>query len=432
MKAGAFLLGLFAVLCVLTGWSLWDRTLHFNLWIDYLSPCLFPAILLVGFAGLYRRGVEAGRITGEDDLGRFMKRNALPYAGLLGAAMVGLWWREGFEAVPYILFFGLPYFGGIFVVTAVLALPSHFWPMIRTLFLWLWLGFGVCYGASCLALAGGPWTAIPFALLVVPGLVRSRRRLFALLRSPWPWSLIAGALTLGWWHYAGFWRIPWRVTRVPYGLIPWAVVAAAALWAAHRYGGNLLRRATGIGGKVLATGAVLSVLLFAGAGGWDYVVRELAWKTEVRYIIVLEAKSAQGVKRAGEVVTVERKFLPVGRRPKGSLREHGSFPSLTQAGGPVILADLRMDRKYLKTLPLIAREALAERTGRVAPSTDAPLELVGRARPVIEIISALEGGAMRAVPYERNGLGIRFRVWIEVQKGWDALDKLFVLRREPS
>ena len=430
MKAGAFLLGVFAVLCGLVGWFLWDRTLHIGLWIDYLSPGLFPAVLLVGFAGLYRRGVEAGRIAGEDDFGRFMKRNGLAYAGLLGAAMVALWWREGFEAIPYILFFGLPYFGGLLLITAVIGVLSYYWPVIGTLFKWLWLGFGVCYGASCLAMAGGPWTAIPFALMIVPGLKRDRHQWTALLWSPWPWCLAAGVLTLAWCQYTGFWRIPWRVMRIPYGLIPWAVVAGGVLWAVHRFGGTALKRVAGLGVKALATGAALTVLLFAGAGGWDYVVRELAWKTEVRYTIVFQAESAQGVKRAEEVVTVERKFLPVGRRPKGSLRQHGSFPSLTQAGGPVILADLRMDHKYLKMLPLIAREALMARTGKVAPSTDAPLELVGRARPAIEIISALEGGAMRAVPYERNGLGIRFRIWIEVQKGWDALDKLFVLRGE--
>jgi hypothetical protein len=432
MKAGTFLLGAFAVLCGLVGWFLWDRTLHFNLWIDYLSPCLFPAILLVGFGGLYRRGMADRQAGGEEGFGPFMKRNGLAYTGLLGTAMVALWWREGFEAVPYILFFGLPYFGGIFAATAVIALLSYFWPVVRTLFLWLWLGFGVCYGASCLALAGKAWTIIPFVLMLVPGLARGRRQLSALLLSPWPWCLAAGALTLAGWHYVGFWRMPWNVTPIPYGLIPWAVGAGAVCWAGYRFGGIAVRRAASIFAKGLAVAVTLTVLLFAGAGGWNYLVQELVWKTEIRYTIVFEAQSAQSVQRAEEVVTVERKVLPCGWEPRNSLREHGSFPSLTRAGGSVVLADLRMDRKYLKTLPLIAREALAERTGEVAPLTDAPLELVGRARPAIEIISALEGGAMRAVPYERNGLGIRFRVWIEVQKGWDALDRLFVLRREPS
>jgi hypothetical protein len=430
MRAGAFLLGLFAALCGLVVWFLWDRTLHFSLWVDYLSPCIFSAILMVGFAGLYRRDVEVGRIAGEDGFGPFMKRHALAYAGLLGAAMVALWAREGFEAIPYILFFGLPYFGGIFAATAVIALLSHFWPVIRTLFLWFWLGFGVCYGASCLAMAGGSWTAIPFALLVVPGLVRGRRQLFALSRSPWLWCLASAALTLGWWYHDGFWQIPWRVTRVPYGLIPWAAGAGVVIWAAHRFGGGAVRRAASALGSWLASAVVVTVFLFAGAGGWDYLVRELSWREMVRYKVVFDAESAAGTRRETSVITVERKVLPFGRTRTGALRMHGSLPSMHLPGKGVLRAELQMDYNSLRALPVIAREALRERSGEPSTFTDTPMELVGKARPELWVTPASNIWGRRISRYEDNGLGVRFRIWIEVLKGAGDLDKLFVARKE--
>jgi hypothetical protein len=432
MKASTFLHIVFVVLCALIVWSLWDRSLHFNLWIDYLSPCIFPAVLLVGFGGLYRRGVEAGRDEDGDDFKRFMKRHAPAYAGLLGAAMVALWAREGFEAIPYILFFGLPYFGGLLLVTAVIGVLSYYRPVIGTLFKWLWLGFGVCYGASCLALVGRGWTAIPFLLLPVPGLVRDRRRLLGLLRASPPWCLLAGALTLGWWYHDGFWQIPWRATRVPYGLIPWAAGAGVLTSAAYLFGGRTVRRVAVVCGKWLGTAAAVTVLLFAGAGGWNYLVRELSWREVVRYKVIFDAESAAGTRRETSVITVERKFLPFGRTHTGALRMDGSLPAMHLPGKGVLRAELQMDYKSLRALPVIAREALKARSGQPVAVTDAPMELVGNARPELWITPADNIWARRMSRYEDNGLGIRFRIWIEVLKGADNLDRLFIVRREGS
>ncbi|EGB15136.1 hypothetical protein DND132_1930 [Pseudodesulfovibrio mercurii] len=433
MRAGRVLFGVFAALVGLILLSLWNRSLHWNLWIGFLSPCLFPAVLLAGFGGAYRRGVEAGLIAGEDDFKRFMKRHRAAYAGLLGAAMVALWWREGFEAIPYILFFGLPFLiGGLLVATAVIGVLGYYRPVIGTLFAWLWLGLGVCYGASCLAMAARAWTAIPFLLLVVLDLARDGRGLLGLWRASPPWCLLAGALTLGWWYYDGFWKYPWRMTRVPYDLIPWAVGAGGALWAARRFGGGAVRRAAAIGGKGLATAVVVTVLLFAGAGGWSYLTETFFWRDLASYRVVFEAESAKGARRETSVITVERKVLASERTYAGALRVEGSLPSMNLPGKGVLRAELQMDDKHLRALPVIARKALEERSGEPVPVTGAPMTLVGRARPALWVVPADDIGSRRTVWYEDNGLGIRFSVRIEVLKGGDALNRLYVLRKVPD
>ena len=425
MKASSLLYATFATAIAVVLWCLWDRSMHFNLWVDYLSPCITPAVLLVGFGAEYHRAVENGRE--KDGFAAFLKRNWIYYAGFIGVCAVALWWREGFEAIPYILFFGLPYYAGVFVVLALLAGLRVFSPVIGTLWVWFWVGFAIFYAASILTLFAKAWTGIGFLLLLWRPLTQGGLRLLKILgRSSPVFCLAAAGMTLFYWHQNWFWKIPWHAKRIPYSLIPVVVVAGGLLWAVYKFNNTWMRQAAALAGKALASFAVVTALLFLGSAGWNYVGEELSWVEMYRYKVIFEAEKSGRKKRAESVISVERKALGIGRSPVGKRRVRGSLPSIEMPTNNLIRASLSMNHVWLKSLPQAARAAIKNETGESPPLTHDPIELLGLARPKIEAVSLIQG-IIGYVEYKDTVHDVQFRAWVKVLDGINALKEIVVV-----